>query len=57
MDDGPNGVHVMIVWFVVLFSITVTASDIIAAGVAHKIANTHIKSAVITVNGFVCEPI
>lgn len=43
----------MIVWFVVLLSITVTASDIMAAGVAHTIANTHINKAVITVNGFV----
>lgn len=51
--SGPNGVHVMIVWLVVLLSITVTASDMIADGVAHSMANTHMKSAVITVNGLV----
>lgn len=53
--SGPNGVHVIIEWLVVLFSTTVTTSDIMAAGVAQMIARTQINSAVITVNGFVCE--
>lgn len=52
--SGPNGVHVIIVWLVVLFSMTVTASDRMADGIAHIIASNHINIAVITVNGFVC---
>lgn len=52
-DGGPNGVHVKIVWLVVLFNTMGTTSDIIAAGVAHTIASTHMNIAVITVNGFV----
>lgn len=52
-DGGPNGEHVKIVWLVVLFNTMGTTSDIIAAGVAHTIASTHMNSAVITVNGFV----
>lgn len=53
--SGPNGVHVMIVWLVVLFKIRVTASERMADGIAHIIASTHMSKAVITVNGFVCE--
>lgn len=49
----PNGVQVVIVWFVVLFRITGTTLDIIAAGVAHKIARIQISTAMTTVNGFV----
>lgn len=49
----PNGEQVSMVRLVSLFSTTGTTSEIMAAGVAHISANTHIMSAVKTVIGFV----